>query len=223
MDFLANGWQPFFKQAAKQESFHHLTHFLEKELQEHTVYPPQAEWFQAFEITPFNQVKVVILGQDPYHGEQQANGLSFSVKRGVVIPPSLRNIYQELEQDLGIKPASHGDLSAWARQGVLLMNTVLTVRAHQAHSHRGQGWEELTDYLIETLNRSPHPIVYILWGRAAQQKAALIDTTRHHIITSAHPSPLSAYRGFFGSRPFSKANQFLIETGQQPIHWELPQ
>lgn len=223
MDFVANDWQPFFEQAARQESFQHLTHFLEKELQEHTIYPPQAEWFQAFEITPFNQVKVVILGQDPYHGEQQANGLSFSVKRGVALPPSLRNIYQELEQDLGIGPVSHGDLSTWAEQGVLLMNTVLTVRAHQAHSHRGQGWESLTDYLIETLNRSTHPIVYILWGRAAQQKVALIDTARHHIITSAHPSPLSAYRGFFGSRPFSKANQFLIETDQQPIQWELPQ
>ncbi|MDN6691947.1 MAG: uracil-DNA glycosylase, partial [Enterococcus sp.] len=179
--------------------------------------------FEALELTPYDQVKVVILGQDPYHGADQAHGLSFSVQPGVKIPPSLRNIYQELQSDLGIPPVQHGNLVRWAEQGVLMLNTVLTVREGQAYSHRGKGWEQLTDAIIERLNEREKPIVFILWGKPAQEKIKMIDTTKHAIVKSVHPSPLSAHRGFFGSKPFSKANQFLEGWGEQPIDWQLPE
>ena len=174
-------------------------------------------------MTPFSDVKVVILGQDPYHGPNQAHGLSFSVLPGVDIPPSLRNIYKELESDLGIKPVNHGYLKKWAEQGVLMLNSVLTVRNGQAFSHKGKGWERLTDAAIEKLSSRPGPVVFILWGRAAQDKISLIDTTKNIVLKSAHPSPLSASRGFFGSRPFSKTNQALIAMGEKPIDWQLPE
>lgn len=179
--------------------------------------------FSALELTPFEEVKVVILGQDPYHGPNQAHGLSFSVQPGVKVPPSLANIYKELQADLGYQPVNHGFLESWAKQGVLLLNTVLTVRAGQAYSHRGKGWEQLTDVIIEKLNEREKPVVFILWGRPAQEKIKMIDTTRHVIIKSPHPSPLSAHRGFFGSRPFSQANAALERLGETSIDWQLPE
>ncbi len=186
-----------------------------------TVYPPADEIFNAFSMTPLHDVKVVILGQDPYHEAGQANGLCFSVRKGVQIPPSLVNIYQELHDDLGLPVPNHGDLTAWARQGVLLLNTVLTVRAHAAASHRGLGWEQFTDAAIRALSNEDRPIVFILWGRPAGEKRALITNPKHLVITSPHPSPLSAHRGFFGSRPFSRTNTFLAENGVAPIDWRI--
>lgn len=179
--------------------------------------------FEALELTPYEKVKVVILGQDPYHGANQAHGLSFSVQPGVKIPPSLNNIYKELQSDLGIKPVNHGNLVSWAKQGVLLLNTVLTVREGQAYSHRGQGWERLTDTIIEKLNEREQPVVFILWGKPAQEKMKMIDKSKHIILTSSHPSPLSAHRGFLGSKPFSKTNDALLALGEQPIDWQLPE
>ena len=173
------------------------------------------------ELTPFDNVKVVILGQDPYHGDNQAHGLSFSVQKGIALPPSLLNIYKELESDLGIPVAKSGDLTAWAKQGVLLLNTVLTVRAHEANSHRGQGWETFTDAVITSLNQSDHPIVFVLWGKPAQSKGKLITNPNHLILKAPHPSPLSSYRGFFGSKPFSQINEFLEKTDQTPIDWRV--
>ena len=178
--------------------------------------------WEAFEWTPYEQVKVVILGQDPYHGPNQAHGLSFSVQPNVKVPPSLVNIYKELADDLGITPVNHGYLKSWAEQGVLLMNTVLTVRGGSANSHRGQGWERLTDAVIKKLNEHEKPLVFILWGNPSIAKKQLIDTEKHVVITSPHPSPLSSYRGFFGSKPFSKANKALVDFGETPIDWQLP-
>ncbi len=186
------------------------------------VYPPADEIFRAFELTPLGSVKVVILGQDPYHGPGQAQGLCFSVRKGVEIPPSLVNIYQELHDDLGLRIPDNGDLTPWAKQGVLLLNTVLTVRAHAANSHRDIGWETFTDAAIKALEREDRPIVYILWGRPAQAKEALITNPKHLVIRSPHPSPLSAYRGFFGSRPFSRANAYLASHGIEPVDWQIP-
>ena len=183
------------------------------------IYPPGNQIFRAFELTPFDSVKVVILGQDPYHGPSQAHGLSFSVAAGVQPPPSLRNIYRELEEDLGIKHPGHGNLENWARRGVLLLNTCLTVEEGQAGSHQGKGWERFTDEVICSLNDERQNLVFILWGRKAQDKGTAIDRSRHHVITSVHPSPLSASNGFFGSKPFSQANTYLKETGQLPIDW----
>lgn len=185
------------------------------------IFPPAEQWFRALDTTPPDAVKIVILGQDPYHGPGQAHGLSFSVPVGVRVPPSLVNIYKEREADLGIPPAPHGNLEAWARQGVLLLNSVLTVEAHQAASHRGRGWERFTDAVIAVINKREQPTVFILWGAYAQKKAGFVDKTRHLVITSAHPSPLSAHNGFFGSRPFSQANAFLEQTGQTPIDWRV--
>ncbi|MGB7461213.1 MAG: uracil-DNA glycosylase, partial [Carnobacterium jeotgali] len=176
-----------------------------------------------FEWTPYNEVKVVILGQDPYHGPDQAHGLSFSVLPNVKTPPSLVNIYKELETDLDIPRANHGYLESWAKQGVLLLNTVLTVRKGQAHSHKGKGWEVLTDAVIKKLSEREKPMVFILWGNPSIKKRALIDETKHVVLTSVHPSPLSAYRGFFGSKPFSKTNEALINLGEEPINWQLPE
>ncbi|MEM1375963.1 MAG: uracil-DNA glycosylase [Pseudomonadota bacterium] len=185
------------------------------------IFPPGSEWFNALNTTPLDAVKVVILGQDPYHGSGQAHGLSFSVRKGVRVPPSLVNIYKELDDDLGIPPAPHGNLEAWARQGVLLVNSVLTVEAHQAASHKGRGWEQFTDAVIRQVNDRLQPTVFILWGSYAQKKAAFVDTTRHLVLKSVHPSPLSAHNGFFGTKPFSKTNEFLESNGIAPIDWQV--
>lgn len=213
-------WKEILKEVP-ESVYSSLDKFLEKERKDYKVYPAQENIYKAFELTPYEKVKVVILGQDPYHGPNQAIGLSFAVSEDVKIPPSLRNIYQELESDLGIAPPKSGDLTAWAKQGVLLLNTVLTVRAGEANSHRGKGWEEVTDHAIKALNKRDERIVFILWGRASQAKEKLIDTNKHKLIKSVHPSPLSAYRGFFGSKPFSKANELLEESGQKSIDWRL--
>jgi uracil-DNA glycosylase len=185
------------------------------------IFPKGSEWFHALDVTPLEQVRVVILGQDPYHGEGQAHGLCFSVKPGVRPPPSLINIYKEMKSDLGLEPPPHGNLEAWAKQGVLLLNAVLTVEAGLAASHQGKGWERFTDAVIRLVNDQSWPVVFILWGAYAQRKAAFVDRQRHLVLASAHPSPLSAHNGFFGSRPFSKANEFLIANGQNPIDWDL--
>lgn len=186
------------------------------------IYPPASLWFHALDATPLDTVKAVVLGQDPYHGPGQAHGLCFSVKPGVPTPPSLVNIYKEMETDLGIAPAPHGNLESWAQQGVLLLNSVLTVRAHQAASHRGKGWEQFTDAVIRLVDQRETPIVFILWGAYAQKKAAFVDTSKHLVLKAPHPSPLSAHNGFFGTRPFSKANAFLESRGIAPIDWRLP-
>ncbi len=187
------------------------------------IFPKGSEYFRALDLTPLDKVRVVILGQDPYHGPGQAHGLSFSVKPGVKTPPSLVNIYKELQSDLGIAPPRHGFLEHWAKQGVLLLNAVLTVEVRQANIHQGKGWEQFTDAVIRAVNDQPHPVVFILWGAYAQKKAAFVDTSRHLVLKSPHPSPLSAHNGFFGSRPFSKANHFLESKGYPPIDWQLPE
>ncbi len=187
------------------------------------IFPKGSEWFHALDATPLDQVRVVIIGQDPYHGEGQAHGLCFSVRDGVQPPPSLINIYKELKTDLGVDPPRHGHLESWAKQGVLLLNAVLTVEAGRAASHQGKGWEQFTDAVIREVNALPRPVVFILWGSYAQRKASFVDTTKHCVIKSAHPSPLSAHNGFFGSKPFSRANAFLEAHGEQPIDWRLPQ
>ncbi|MDZ7824271.1 MAG: uracil-DNA glycosylase [Ahrensia sp.] len=183
------------------------------------IYPPARQWFHALDATPLEAVRVVILGQDPYHGPGQAHGLSFSVPLGVKIPPSLQNIYKELQDDLGIPAPKTGNLEAWARQGVLLLNAVLTVEAHTAGAHQGKGWERFTDAIIRLVNAQNAPTVFMLWGSYAQQKAGFVDTARHLVLKSVHPSPLSAHRGFFGTKPFSKANQFLEGHGRGSVDW----
>jgi uracil-DNA glycosylase len=187
------------------------------------IFPRASEWFRALDLTPLEQVRVVILGQDPYHGPGQAHGLCFSVKDGVRPPPSLVNIYKELESDLGIKPRRHGFLEHWAKQGVLLLNSVLTVEMGLAASHRDRGWERFTDRIVEQVNAKPEAVVFMLWGSHAQKKAAMVDTSRHLVLKAAHPSPLSAHSGFFGCRHFSKANRFLESQGLPPIDWALPE
>ncbi len=187
------------------------------------VFPKGADYFRALDLTPPEKVRAVILGQDPYHGEGQAHGLSFSVKPGVRIPPSLVNIYKELQSDLGITPARHGFLEHWAKQGVLLLNSVLTVEMGMAAAHQGKGWEKFTDAVIRAVNDLPQPVVFILWGSYAQKKAAFVDTSKHLVIKSVHPSPLSAHNGFFGTKPFSRANEFLVSKGYPPIDWKLPE
>ncbi len=189
----------------------------------HAILPPRADWFAALEATPPDAVKVVILGQDPYHGEGQAHGLSFSVRPGVRVPPSLRNVFTELESDLGIPLASHGHLRHWADQGVLLLNATLTVRAGTAASHARRGWERLTDAVVRAVDAGPAPVVFLLWGAHAQKKAGFVDSSRHLVLRSVHPSPLSAYGGFFGSKPFSQVNAFLETHGRVPIDWALPE
>ena len=187
------------------------------------IYPHSSNWFRAFELTPLDRVKVVILGQDPYHGPDQAHGLCFSVRPGVPVPPSLKNIYKELTDDVGFRPVAHGTLESWARQGVLLLNTSLTVEQGSAGSHRGKGWETFTDRAIATVSAHAEPSVFLLWGSHARQKKALVDTGRHLVLESPHPSPLSAHRGFFGNHHFSRANAFLVENGREPINWQLPE
>jgi uracil-DNA glycosylase len=186
------------------------------------IFPPGSEWFHALDTTPLDQVRVVIIGQDPYHGPGQAHGLCFSVRPGVKVPPSLVNIYKELRDDLGIEPPRQGNLEHWANQGVLLLNAVLTVEAHRAGSHQGKGWEQFTDAVIRLVNEREVPVVFILWGSYAQRKASFVDQSKHLVLKSPHPSPLSAHNGFFGSKPFSKTNRFLEEHGQAPIDWRLP-
>ncbi|WP_086445003.1 uracil-DNA glycosylase [Candidatus Enterococcus lemimoniae] len=219
---IHNSWQDVLKEEFTKEYYLHLRDFLKQEYSQQTIYPDMYHIYSALELTPYEEVKVVILGQDPYHGPNQAHGLSFSVQPGVRTPPSLMNIYKELQADLGYPPVAHGFLESWAKQGVLLLNTVLTVRNGQAYSHRGQGWENLTDAIIKKLNDRDKPIVFILWGKPAQEKIKMIDTSKHIIIKSPHPSPLAAHRGFFGSKPFSKTNQALEQLGEAPINWQLP-
>ncbi|SFM12901.1 Uracil-DNA glycosylase [Gracilibacillus orientalis] len=220
-NILKNDWAEKLETEFQQDYYLQLREFLKTEYQNYTIYPTMYDIYNALHYTPFHQVKVVILGQDPYHGPNQAHGLSFSVKPEVVIPPSLKNIYKELHADIGCPIPDHGYLVQWAEQGVLLLNNVLTVRQGQAHSHRGMGWEQFTDQVITTLNQKETPVVYILWGAAAQKKQALIDLSKHYVLKSPHPSPLSAYKGFFGSKPFSETNQILEQNGQQAIDWEI--
>lgn len=212
-------WKEALSEEFGQEYFTDLTAFVKNEYLTTSVYPKPQDLFRAFELTPFDKVKVVILGQDPYHGAGQAIGLSFAVRSGVTLPPSLRNIYTELRDDLGAEAPKDGDLTRWAEQGVLLLNATLTVRAGQAGSHQNRGWERFTDAAIKALSDKREHLVFILWGNYARQKKALIDTGKHLIIESAHPSPFSATNGFFGSKPFSKANEYLLEQGSQPIDW----
>lgn len=218
---LKNDWEPLLRDEFQKPYYLQLRNFLKQEYATKVIYPHMNDIFNALHYTPFHDVKVVILGQDPYHGPGQAHGLSFSVQPNVPPPPSLVNIFRELASDLGCQFPPHGHLVDWAKQGVLLLNTVLTVREGQAFSHRNKGWEQFTDRVIETLNLKETPVVYILWGRAAQSKVSLIDTNKHFIVKSPHPSPLSAHRGFFGSKPFSKTNAILKQVGLTPINWEI--
>ena len=203
------------------ERYQKIRTFLIEEYRNHVVYPDMYDLYNCFRYTPFEKVKVVLLGQDPYHGENQAHGLCFSVKKGVSNPPSLENIFKELQTDIGCEKPKHGTLTKWAKEGVLLLNTSLSVREHQANSHSKCGWAWFTDSVIQLISNQKENVVFILWGGNARKKKALIDTSKHYIIESAHPSPLSAYNGFFGSKPFSKTNQFLISKGLSPIDWDL--
>lgn len=221
MSMIANDWLNELGAEFKKPYYKTLYEFVKQEYNSTQVFPPSDEIFTAFHLTPLSEVKVVIIGQDPYHNVGQAHGLCFSVKPDVEIPPSLVNIYQELHDDLGCNIPNNGYLVKWAKQGVLMLNTVLTVRAHMANSHRGKGWEEFTDAAIRALNKQDRPIVFILWGRPAQMKKSMLNNPHHLILEAPHPSPLSAYRGFFGSRPFSKTNQFLQERGVAPIDWQI--
>ncbi len=218
---IDNDWLEPMSAEFKKPYYARLYKFVNEEYRIHTIYPPQKDVFNAFDKTPLSKVKVLILGQDPYHEPGQAHGLCFSVNPGVAIPPSLVNIYNELHEDIGCYIPDNGYLEKWADQGVMLLNTVLTVRAHSANSHRGHGWEEFTDAAIAALNRQDRPIVYMLWGRPAMQKASMLDNPKQLVLTAPHPSPLSAYRGFFGCRHFSKANDFLKANGLEPIDWQI--
>ena len=221
MAAISNDWLDALKGEFKKPYYKQLFETVKKEYAAHPVFPPSEDIFNAFHLTPLKDVKVVILGQDPYHNVGQAHGLCFSVRKGVPVPPSLVNIYQELHDDLGCRIPDHGYLVKWAQQGVLMLNTVLTVRAHQANSHRGIGWEEFTDAAIRSVDAQDRPIVFILWGAPAQRKKTMLHNPRHLVLEAPHPSPLSAYRGFFGSRPFSRANAFLEANGVSPIDWQI--
>lgn len=216
---IGNDWDQILSVVENSSGFHVFMNKINQLYDKKVVYPAQDNIFKALKLTPYSNVKVVIVGQDPYHGENEANGLSFSVSPGIKLPPSLKNIYKELYDDLKIDRKDNGDLTDWAEQGVLLLNTVLTVEKDKPASHRNIGWELLTDYIIKTLNEKKEPIVFILWGNFAKNKAKLITNQRHLIITSSHPSPFSARYGFFGSKPFSKANNFLISNDISPIKW----
>lgn len=216
---IEEGWKQRLAAEFEKPYFMRLTEFVRKEYATTTCYPPGKCIFNAFDLCPFNQVKVVIIGQDPYHGPGQAHGLCFSVNEGIPFPPSLQNIFKEIRSDLGKEVPATGDLTRWAEQGVLLLNATLTVRAHQAASHQRQGWEEFTDAAIKALAEQREHLVFILWGAYAQKKGAFIDRSRHLVLASAHPSPLSAYNGFFGNKHFSKANAYLEEHGKTPINW----
>lgn len=221
MAAIANDWLEPLKPEFSKQYYRELYQKVIEEYKTHLVFPPSDDIFNAFALTPLHDVKVVIIGQDPYHNVGQAHGLCFSVRPDVEIPPSLVNIYKELHDDLGCYVPNNGYLVKWAMQGILLLNTVLTVRAHQANSHRGMGWEQFTDAAIRILNEEDRPIVFILWGAPAQTKKKMLNNPRHLILEAPHPSPLSAYRGFFGSRPFSKTNAFLEENGLTPIDWQI--
>ena len=223
MVHLGNDWDALLAPEFEKEYYLRLRAFLKEEYAHFSVYPDMYHIFHALQATPYAKTRAVIFGQDPYHEPGQAHGLCFSVQRGTPLPPSLQNIYKELKSDLGIDPPSHGCLDAWAKEGVLLLNTTLTVRRGQANSHRGRGWDTFTDAVIRHLNDSKSPIAFILWGRNARDKKALITNPIHGIFESAHPSPLSAYNGFFGSRPFSRVNRFLTERGLDPIDWRVPE
>ena len=213
-------WNEILAEEMKKNYYQELQAFVQKRREEVRVFPEEKNVFNALKLTPFESVKVVILGQDPYHGFGQAHGLSFSVQKGIPLPPSLKNIYKELQEDIGGDLPTEGDLTHWAKQGVLLLNTVLTVEEGNANSHKGKGWERLTNRLIESLNELKHPVIFILWGKPAQDKEKLITNPNHVLLKAPHPSPLSAYRGFFGSKPFSKVNDILIQQGQTPIRWK---
>ena len=213
-------WNEILAEEMEKDYYQQLQTFVQKRRTEVRVFPEEKNVFNALKLTPFESVKVVILGQDPYHGFGQAHGLSFSVQKGTPLPPSLKNIYKELQEDIGGELPIEGDLSHWAKQGVLLLNTVLTVEEGNANSHKGMGWERLTNRLIESLNELKHPVIFILWGKPAQDKEKLITNPNHVILKAPHPSPLSAYRGFFGSKPFSRVNDILIQQGQTPIRWK---
>jgi uracil-DNA glycosylase len=222
MAMISNDWLQAVGDEFKKPYYRSLYQFVKEEYSTHVVYPPADDIFNALHLTPLHEVKVLILGQDPYHNEHQAHGLSFSVLPDQrEIPPSLQNIYKELQDDLGCALPNNGYLEKWAKQGVLLLNTVLTVRAHQANSHQGRGWEQFTDAIIQAVNEQDRPIVYMLWGRPAQMKASMLDNPNHLILKAPHPSPLSAYRGFFGCRHFSQANEFLKNHGVEPIDWQI--
>ena len=221
MSAITNDWLAPLSPEFKKPYYARLYKTLKEEYSTRRIYPPAEDLFRAFDLTPLSQVKAVILGQDPYHGYGQAMGLCFSVRPGVEVPPSLVNIYQELHDDCGCYIPNNGCLTKWARQGVLLLNTVLTVRAHQANSHRGIGWEEFTDAAIRVLNQQDRPIVFLLWGRPAQRKKEMLNNPRHLILEAPHPSPLSAFRGFFGCRHFSRTNAFLEKNGVEPIDWQI--
>lgn len=221
MPGISNDWLNVMEPEFHKEYYKSLYFYVRDEYSRYKCFPPADEIYSAFDLTPLSKVKVVILGQDPYHNDGQAHGLCFSVKPVIEIPPSLVNIYKELQDDLGCEIPNNGYLVKWAKQGVLLLNTVLTVRAHQAFSHRNQGWEEFTDAAIRGLNQQDRPIVFILWGKPAQDKRRMLTNPNHLILTAPHPSPLSAYRGFFGSKPFSKTNDFLVSHGEQPIDWQI--
>lgn len=221
MPAIANDWLAPLSAEFKKPYYQKLYAFIKDEYSRAVVYPPADDIFNAFHLTPLSKVRVVILGQDPYHEPGQAHGLCFSVKPDIAIPPSLVNIYQELHDDLGCTIPNHGYLTKWAEQGVLLLNTILTVRAHQAFSHKGMGWEEFTDAAIKILDQENRPIVFLLWGRPAQMKKEMLHNQKHLVLTAPHPSPLSAYRGFFGCKHFSKTNEFLESHGLPPIDWQI--
>ncbi|MGX8795965.1 uracil-DNA glycosylase [Fusibacter sp. JL298sf-3] len=218
---LKNDWDDALAQEFDKPYYQSLRQFLLNEYKTRTIFPGMYDIFNALHYTPLSKVKVLLLGQDPYHNVNQAHGLSFSVLPGQQIPPSLQNIYKELKEDLGIEPPHHGYLKKWADEGVLLLNTVLTVRAHEANSHKGMGWETFTDAVIEAINAQDRPIVIFLWGRPAQNKQKMLNNPKHLVLKAPHPSPLSAYRGFFGSKPFSKANDFFATHGIAPIDWQI--
>ena len=219
---MRTDWNPLLRDQFDQPYWQELQRFVREERSRHAVYPGHEEVFAALHLTPYESVKVLILGQDPYHGPGQAHGLCFSVRPDVAIPPSLANIHAELASDLGCTPPAHGNLEHWARQGVLLLNATLTVRASQAASHQRKGWETFTDRVIEVVDAKAERVVFLFWGSSARRKRELVDTTRHTVIESPHPSPLSAHRGFFGSRPFSRANAALVEAGRDPVDWCIP-
>jgi uracil-DNA glycosylase len=223
MALLHNHWYELLHDEFEKDYFKQLQQFLKEEEKQYEVYPAKENRFLAFEVTDYDDVKVVVLGQDPYHGDGQSHGLSFSVQKGVRIPPSLRNIFKELHADIGVPIPSHGNLEHWAKQGVLLLNTVLTVRQGEANSHKGKGWEIFTDKVISLLNERNKPVIFLLWGRPAQKKIKLITNKHHIIVQSVHPSPLAASRGFFGSKPFSTINETLRELGETEIDWTIPE
>lgn len=221
MVFIGNEWDDLLAGEFEAPYYQKLREFLKSEYSNYKIYPSMYDIFNALKYTPYSKVKVVILGQDPYHGAGQAHGLCFSVKKGIEPPPSLKNIFAEIKSDLGIDPPDHGELNSWARQGVLLLNTVLTVREGMPNSHKGIGWELLTTKIVELLNENPNPIVFLLWGANARAKTPILTNPNHLVLTTVHPSPLSAYNGFFGCRHFSKTNDFLIRHGAEPVNWKI--